>query len=66
LRFFDNFNNKPAPVKKAVTYLCHPQWYDHDQSIIEQVLDTTDKYLYEYDEGPVIYTTLSQVYQLWE
>ena len=66
LRFFDNFNNKPTPVKKAVTYLCHPQWYDHDQSIIEQVLDTTDKYLYEYDEGPVIYTTLSQVYQLWE
>lgn len=65
-RFFDNFNSQPIPIKKAVTFLSHPQWQKHDQLIIEEVLNTTDEYLYENDKGPVIYTTLGQVYQLWQ
>ena len=65
-RFFDNFDGGPISEKKAVTFLSHPQWQNDDEIVMDQVLKTTNKYLYKADRGPVLYVTLKRIYKLWK
>jgi hypothetical protein len=69
-RFLQNFNGTPVKAPVAVTFLSHPQWFlaadSRDGEKMEVVLNTTDQYLYEKDQGPVFYTTEKQIYTLWQ
>jgi len=63
-RFDKNFNGKPLLEPKQITYLTHPHWFYPDrQNKIRQVFDGIQKWNYELDQGPVVYTTLMGVYR---
>lgn len=64
-RFKDNFNGKPLKEPQVLTYLSHPQYFYIDKPVMDKVFREVDKNLYSKDNGPVIYTTLGNAYQIW-
>ncbi len=64
-RFKDNYNGKPLKEAQVLTYLSHPPYFYIDRPIMDKVFKEVDKNLYSNDNGPVIYTTLGNAYQIW-
>jgi hypothetical protein len=65
-RFTANYSGGVSRGFTQVTFLSHPHWFNTDrQQKIRQVLDAVDQFSYQDDRGPVIYTTVSGVYQAW-
>lgn len=46
---------------KVVTYLSHPQGFEHDNPILNQVFTHISMYSYNSDSGPVIFTTIDKL-----
>jgi hypothetical protein len=65
-RLMKNYPAKVAQSRRVVTFLSHPQWHDKDQVTMDAVLDFTDAKLYQTDQGPFVYVTLSQIADLWK
>ncbi len=64
-RFVDNYDGSPATEKRLVTFLSHPNYFYIDEAVISKLFTEIDKNLYRSDNGPVIYTTLSESYRIW-
>lgn len=66
-RFDQNFNNQPLQSGRQVTYLSHPQWFDPKR---QQKMDDVFTYVSNYSAvkgtGPVLFTTLSGVYEAFK
>lgn len=68
-RFDVNYPNKGSIATKpqVVTYLSHPHWFvSVDTWKIRGLFNYTGNYLYKDDEGPVVYSTLENIYSEWE
>lgn len=66
-RFYVNYT-KPGEVMdkpKLVTYLSHPDWFDVDQPKLEALFAEINKYNIANDNGPVVFTTISQALGEW-
>jgi hypothetical protein len=64
--FEDNYKGAPLSEKKVVTYLSHPDWFQEDKPKMDETLTKIEQNMYEDDNGPVIYTTLENVYNIWK
>lgn len=65
-RFHKNYSGGYTKNPIQVTYLSHPHWFDaREQNKIKKVLDNTNHYLYNQDNGPVVYATLETIYREW-
>jgi len=64
-RFNQNYSGSPLQNKQVVTFLSHPHWFYVDKPKLETLYGYTDNYVYNSDRGPVIYTTLENVYKIW-
>jgi hypothetical protein len=62
--FTDNYSGGVASKRKVVTYLSHPDWFQEDKPKMDEVLTKIERYMYEDDNGPVIFTTLDDVYKV--
>ncbi|MCA9390536.1 hypothetical protein KC571_03970, partial [candidate division WWE3 bacterium] len=69
-QMIDRFNqNKPNLISDKnmmVTYLSHPEWFKTDKPKMEAVFDYIDQYKFDNDNGPVLYVTLEETYNIWE
>lgn len=70
LNRFTNLYNPSEKIltdKKQLTYLSHPNWFTNkEKAKIEPALSMIDSYSYKNDSGPIIYTTLNEVYETWK
>jgi hypothetical protein len=64
--FSDNYSGKVLGQPKVVTYLSHPDWFEVDKPRMDKTLTRIEENMYEDDNGPVIYTTLKYVYNIWD
>ncbi len=65
-RFDLNYNrNSIAEERITVNYLSHPHWFNVDEPKIDAVFDYIDTFLYENDQGPVLYVTLQDAAKGW-
>jgi hypothetical protein len=63
-RFDANYGGTILEKPKQVTYLTHPNWFDPNrQEAMRQVFAHIDQFSNYHDKGPVVYTTLQDVYQ---
>ena len=65
-RFHDNYDSKPVKDQTAVVFLSHPQLHHTDGAKIDEFLNETDRSLYEVDRGPVIYSTVNQIWSAFK
>jgi len=66
-RFYANYQPGSAAANPTlVTYLSHPDWFDVDQPKLTALFLEIDKYSFEHDRGPVVYSTLSSALQEWQ
>lgn len=57
--FDDNYKKAPLLNAQTLTYMSHPHWFDiFDSPKMKELLTYIDKYKFERDNGPIIYTTL--------
>jgi len=65
-RFSANYSGGVLDEPKQITYLSHPHWFNKtEQAKIESVFDYIDDYKYDKDNGPAIYVTLEEIYDIW-
>lgn len=63
--FRDNYSGTPLNQHKVVTYLSHPDYFHIDQPRMDELLSYIDRDLYSLDDGPVIYGTLEDVFNIY-
>ncbi len=63
--FTQNYNGGPATKRTVVTFLSHPQWHTAEFPKIESVLTHVSDYLYDQDNGPVIFVTSDTISKIW-
>lgn len=63
--FTNNWDGKPMNERTIVTYLSHPKWFDIDGPRMDSVFNYIDKFLFEDDNGPVVYIDLDKAYLEW-
>jgi hypothetical protein len=65
-RFNANYSSGILTEPKQVTYLSHPNWFDlQRQQQMRDIFAYIDRYSNRHDKGPVVYATLSQMYQVF-
>ncbi len=65
-RLDDNYKRGSVSQNRVmVTYLSHPEWFDRDNPKLEYLFGEIDKYRYDKDNGPVVYITLDEAYDIY-
>lgn len=64
--FKENYSGDVSGSTKVVTYLSHPQGFEHDNPILHEVFTEISKYTYKSDSGPVIFITIDKLPMLSE
>lgn len=62
-RFRLNFNGLPQPGHRMLNILSHPEWFNIDYPKMTNLFETIDQHLYATDKGPIVYTTVENIYQ---
>lgn len=58
-KFEDNYQGKPLNELQVLTYLSHPHWFStYDEADLKELFTHLEKFKYEKDKGPVIFSTL--------
>ena len=66
-RFWTNYDQTPLLKPRQITYLSHPQWFDgRRQQTMAQVFTLINQHRLRDGLGPVVMTSLSQVYQAFK
>jgi hypothetical protein len=61
-----NYRGGVSDTDIAVVFLSHPQWADTELPEADRTMDYIDKYRFDSDLGPVIYTTVDDIYRIWK
>jgi uncharacterized membrane protein len=65
-RLMANYRGGVSDTDIAVVFLSHPQWADTELPEADRTMDYIDKYRFDSDLGPVIYTTVDDIYRIWK
>jgi hypothetical protein len=63
-RYRANYAGGAASKRSIVIYLSHPDWFNVDKPKMEGLFTDIGNDLYASDKGPVIYTTIEEVYHM--
>ena len=63
-RFRANYAGGASTEMKIVTYLSHPDWFNVDKPKMESLFTDIGNEGFSSDKGPVIYTTLEDLYHI--
>lgn len=64
--FTENYSTGVSQNTKVVTYLSHPQGFEHDYSILNEVFTYISEFSFNTDSGPVIFVTIDKLPMLSE
>lgn len=64
--FNENYSGGVSKDVKVVTYLSHPQGFEHDNPILNEVFTDISKSSFNSDSGPVIFITIDKLPMLSE
>ncbi len=62
-RYRLNYSGGTAEEVRVIIFLSHPDWFNVDKPKMEGLLGSIQAELYQSDSGPVIFTTLEEIYQ---